>query len=54
MHENSCINSKKNKNCMGCSIFWKAVQSTHEEIRPWGSSDLLHFEPGIDLIIFFL
>lgn len=45
MHQLSCMNSKKNKNCMGCSPFWKCVQTIQDDIRPWGSSDLLHYEP---------
>lgn len=45
MHHLSCINSKKNRNCMGCSSYWKCVQGIHEELKPWGNSDLLHFEP---------
>jgi len=46
MHTISCMNSKKNKNCMGCSVYWKCVQTIHDDIRPWGNLDLLHFEPG--------
>eukprot|EP01114_Cavostelium_apophysatum_P017008 TRINITY_DN4958_c0_g1_i3.p1 TRINITY_DN4958_c0_g1~~TRINITY_DN4958_c0_g1_i3.p1 ORF type:complete len:740 (+),score=199.40 TRINITY_DN4958_c0_g1_i3:404-2623(+) len=45
MHQPSCINSKKNRNCMGCSQFWKCAQGLQEEIRPWSNTDLLHFEP---------
>ncbi len=46
MHTMTCMNSKKNKNCMGCSNYWKCVQTIQEEIRPWGNADLLHYEPG--------
>ena len=46
MHQLSCMNSKKNRNCMGCSTFWKCVQTIQEEIRSWGNLDLLHFEPS--------
>lgn len=45
MHNSTCTASKKNKNCMGCSSFWKSVQTIHEDIKPWGSNDLLRFEP---------
>lgn len=45
MHQLSCLNSKKNRNCMGCSPFWKTVQGIQEELKPWGNHDLLHYEP---------
>lgn len=45
MHQLSCLNSKKNRNCMGCSTYWKCVQGIAEEFKPWGNNDLLHFEP---------
>lgn len=45
MHQASCLSSKKNRNCLGCSYFWKFAQTAQEEIRPWGNLDLLHFEP---------
>jgi len=44
MHNSSCINSKKNKHCMGCSSYWKTVQSITEPLRPWGNDDVLRFE----------
>lgn len=45
MHQLTCVNSKKNRNCMGCSPYWKSVQGMQEELKPWGIYDLLHFEP---------
>jgi hypothetical protein len=45
MHQLTCVNSKKNRNCMGCSSYWKCVQGIQEELKPWGTLDLLHFEP---------
>jgi hypothetical protein len=33
MHQLSCMNSKKNRNCMGCSSFWKCTQTVQEELR---------------------
>jgi hypothetical protein len=30
MHLHSCINSKKHRNCMGCTSFWKCVQGIQE------------------------
>lgn len=45
MHQLSCLNSKKNRNCMGCSTFWKSCQGIHEDLKPWGASDLLRYEP---------
>lgn len=45
MHQLSCLSSRKNRNCLGCSNYWKCVSSVQEEIRPWGPNDMLHFEP---------
>lgn len=44
-HQASCLNSKKNRNCLGCSSFWKSVQLIQEDLRPWGNPDLLHYDP---------
>jgi len=45
MHQVSCVNSKKNRHCLGCSPYWKSVQAIQEELKPWGTYDLLRFEP---------
>lgn len=45
MHQASCLNSRKVKNCMGCSTYWKHVQTIQEDLRPWGAPDLLRCEP---------
>lgn len=44
MHHQNCINSKKNRHCMGCSPYWKSIQNVVEELKPWGNYDMLHFE----------
>eukprot|EP01118_Nematostelium_gracile_P014092 TRINITY_DN5430_c0_g1_i2.p1 TRINITY_DN5430_c0_g1~~TRINITY_DN5430_c0_g1_i2.p1 ORF type:complete len:776 (+),score=178.42 TRINITY_DN5430_c0_g1_i2:236-2563(+) len=45
MHNLSCLNQRKNRNCMGCSPFWKSTQTICEELRPHSQNDLLHYEP---------
>ncbi len=46
MHNITCLSSKKNRNCMGCSSYWKSIQVIPlEEVKPWGTGDLLHYEP---------
>lgn len=45
MHTAQCLSSKRNKNCMGCSSFWKSVQYIREDLQPWSENDLLHYEP---------
>eukprot|EP01117_Protostelium_nocturnum_P009792 TRINITY_DN3498_c0_g2_i2.p1 TRINITY_DN3498_c0_g2~~TRINITY_DN3498_c0_g2_i2.p1 ORF type:complete len:775 (+),score=185.57 TRINITY_DN3498_c0_g2_i2:138-2462(+) len=45
MHQFACLTSKKNRNCLGCSHFWKSAQSVIEDLRSWGNTDLLKYEP---------
>jgi hypothetical protein len=33
MHQLNCMNSKKNKNCMGCSPFWMCTHKIKEDLR---------------------
>ena len=46
MHTAQCLNSKKNKHCLGCSNFWRTAQSIEEEFKAWGPNDMLRFEPS--------
>jgi len=44
MHQYTCIGSKKNRHCLGCSQFWKTAQSITEDLKPWGNNDMLRYE----------
>ncbi|PRP87718.1 hypothetical protein PROFUN_02418 [Planoprotostelium fungivorum] len=44
LHNYSCVCSTKNKNCLGCSPFYKSSQCITDEVRSGGSLDMLRYE----------
>jgi len=48
MHHFSCMGTKKNRHCMGCSVFWKSTMSICEDLKPHGPTDMLKWEEEVN------